>query len=221
MDFLYFNNFYKPFLQALTIKNIYKNQLKYSNILFKILYFFSIIILIFSIIFLANCSSKNVLQFNCMYIMACLFFCSLDRKSLKRAVKLFRKKHNVKLIFPDLFDQFKYHLWKERLGSIHSSCSIDKALNYLEIELSKFNIEKHNINPSYMVILSAITIAAFWHFIDDIHFAQHIKIIIDGLICYVSYRFIFFKFFIFGGQQKKLLIFKQFLLRLKSECPSV
>lgn len=221
MDSLHFNGFYKPFLQALKIKNVYKNQFQHNNVWLNVVYFLSLMMLIFSIIFLANSSSKNVLIFSFMYIFSCFFFFSTDRKSLKKAVKLFRKKQNMKFIFPDLFDQFKYYLWKERLGTIHSSYSIDKALNYLEIELSKFNIEKDNVSPSYIIIFSAITIAAFWRVIDDAHFTQHTKIIIDGLVCYVSYRFITSKFFIFEGKQKKLLIFKQFLLRLKAEYPSI
>jgi len=221
MDSLHFNGFYKPFLQALKIKNIYKNQLKHNNVWFNIVYFLSLMMLIFSIVFLANSSSKNVLLLSFMYISACFLFFSIDRRSLKKSVKLFRKKHNMKFIFPDLFDQFKYYLWKERLGAIHSSHSIEKALNYLEIELSKFNHEKDNASPSYIIILSAITIAAFWKIIDDAHFNPHTKIIIDGLICYLSYRFITFKFFIFEGKQKKLLVFKQFLLRLKAEDSSI
>ena len=99
MDSLHFNGFYRPFLQALKIKNIYKNQLKNNNAWFNTVYFLSLVMLVFSIIFLANSSSKNVLPFIFMYIFACFFFYCMDRKSLKKTVKLFRKKYNMKFIY--------------------------------------------------------------------------------------------------------------------------
>ncbi len=120
-------------------------------------------------------------------------------------------------MFPDLFYQLKYSLWKEKLSEAKEQFFPNKALDYLEIELSKFNIEQSNHNPFYLTILSALIIAAFWRAIDDMQLDQHIKLIVDCFVLYISHKFFVFKFYIFQDEKKKLLLFKQFLLRLKAE----
>ncbi len=217
MSFLGLNDFYRAFLWAGKIKNIYRNQFKYNNYRMKILYLLSFLLLLFSVILLANARFDNFLLFLSIYIAAVFLFVSIDRKSLKIAVKALCKKHKVKFVFPDLLDQLKYYLWKEKLDKVYSLSSIKRSLEYLEIELSKYSIERNNYHPIYITIFSAITIAAFWKLTDELKFSHDAKIIIYSFICYVSYRFIAFKFFIFEDKQKKLSMLKRFLSWLKFE----
>lgn len=210
----HFNAFYKPYLRALKIKNIYRNQFKYNHCLFNVLYcmiFFATMICIF---WMANTEYYFISL--TAYVICVLSLYFSDKKALKNCVKQLRKKHIIKFLTLSQFEQMRYYLWKEELKDVSSSFSIKKALSYLEIELSKFNTER-NMPAEYLIILSGISLIAFWRFFDDIHLIGKYKIILDAMIFYISYRYIVFKFYFFSNKKKELLEFKQNLLRLKSE----
>lgn len=216
MDCLHFNSFYRPYVKALKIKNIYKNKFKLNNIYTNILYLFSYIAVI-SLIVLDGFYSRNDMLFSILLAFSVCFLISIDIVSLKNSIRMFRKKYKVKLMFPDLFDQLKYYLWKDKLGNLYLSYSIDKALSYLEIELSQFDINKNEYSQLSMAVLTGVTICAFWALFDIANFDKLTKKNIYTFILIFSYMFIKYKFIIFGGKKKRLLLFRQYLLRLKSE----
>lgn len=218
MDHTHFNAFYKAFNQSLKIKNIYINQFKYCSYKIIIFYIISVIALIVAFGFLTSANSiKNQFITGVLFLLMSYIFFYIDKMTLKMAVKEFQNKYNIKLIFPSLFDQYKYYLWKDKLNEQGLSFSIDKALNYINIELIKFEIKNNKFRPIEVMLLSSVTIFALWRLVDDMHLSYQSKIIIDGLVGYASYRYITFKTLFFEDKHEKLLMLRQFLLRLKAE----
>jgi hypothetical protein len=214
MTINHFNAFYKPYLRALKIKNIYLNQFKYNRSWFNILYCLIFLTMIVCVFWMAN--TKYYFLSLTVYFLSALSFYFSDKKALKNCIKQLRKKHSVKFLTLSQLEQVKYYLWKEQLQDKHLTFSIKKALSYLEMELSKFN-NKRNMPSGYLLILSGISLIAFWRIFDDIHLIGKSKIILDAAIFYISYRYVVLKFYFFSNKEKELLDFKQNLLRLKSE----
>ena|GEM_PF-6041173 len=211
-----FNAFYQPYLRALSIKNIYLNQFKHSSLWIAASYIIMFFIMISSICFVRFSPSKYYLPAIILLIVSTCLFLLIDKITLHNCVKILRHRYKIKFLIPTYFEQFKYYLWKEKLQDTPLSFSINKSLQFLEMELGKFKAD--NLIPKdYIIILSGITFVAFWRIFDDAHLSGSYKMLIDMAIFYASYRYLTFRLYFFPSKQKKLLEFKQYLLRLKSE----
>ncbi len=74
MKDLHFNGLFKPYLQALKIKEIYKYQFKYNNWSWKIAYLISFLTFIISTALLVKASLKTFLLYGGIYFFSALVF---------------------------------------------------------------------------------------------------------------------------------------------------
>ncbi len=214
MSYKDFNKFYKSYLKAINIKNIHCNLIKFNNLSFMVLHGFLFFLLIDSMILVvSNKYHKLGLILLSIFIIIYGF---VDKVATKNCVKILRKKYQTKFVVPTYFEQLKYYLWMEKLKDTQLHYSADNALQFLEMELSKFK-DKNNIPTEYIIIVSSITLTAFWHIFDNIPLITSDRIAISMLIAYLSWKFIQIKLYIFSSKEKKLRELKQFLLRLGSE----
>lgn len=222
MDSEHFNAFYEPFLQASKIKNIYKIEFKGKSNTFKIL---TLSIPVIGGLFLLTAFKlfpplDNLWVVGITILFLLVLQC-ITNTLLKVSVETFRKKYKTKFAVQNLFSELKYYVWNEFLGATPQLFSVDKALAYVDIELSGFDSEKYKYDPFYMTALNAVTIVAVWRFIDDAVALHKIsgsdKLILDSLILYVSYQCLRFIPIFRNYKQRRLLLFKQYLLRLKSQ----
>lgn len=211
----HFNAFYKPYLKATKVKNIYRNIARHNHPLVLAVFFITPFIIFTSAFYFIMCQDHKISSF-LIFIFSITLLCLLDKKTSKNAIRQLRKSYKIKFLVLPHHGQIKYYLWMDALKDMPSFFSVEKALSYLEIELSKLNSET-TIPPEYLIILSGITFTAFWKFYDIINLPWKNKAILCLLIIYASYRFIFFKLYVFPNKKSKLLEFKHNLQRLASE----
>lgn len=213
-----FNDLYLAYKQNSSILSIYKLQYKYNNFKSNFIDFTLKTWLIVSAIVYAILTFHHIVN---LYIDICMlsiliFFIISDIKHLKNATSALASKQNIPLTFPSMIDQFRYYVWRNAISnSILSFSAVVTALSYFDIEFYPFESKK-NYDKGFMIFILTIIVNTFWHLFDDLHLQNITKLLVEFFIIYICYKIITLKN-IFPTQEKELLTFKQFLMRLKFE----